>query len=87
MTNIFYEHGDSTRPCCIGIRGNVDGDPNDEIDISDLLYLTDYMFDGGPAPSCFEEANIDAWQGIDIADLVVLVDYMFSGGVAPWPCP
>jgi len=30
--------------CCVGVRGNVDGDPLDQITISDLVYLVTYMF-------------------------------------------
>ena len=81
--------------CCVGIRGNVDGDVGDNIDISDLVYLVDYMFTGGPAPTCWEEANVDGSgdgppdgsEDIDISDLVYLVDYMFNGGPAPVACP
>jgi hypothetical protein len=29
---------------------NVDGE--DEVDIADLVYLVDYMFNAGPAPVC-----------------------------------
>ncbi len=77
--------GDS---CCISpIRGNVDYDLGDNIDISDLVYLVDYMFVGGTPPPCFIEANINGYGGIDISDLVYLVDYMFTGGPAPVPCP
>jgi len=74
--------------CCIPpIRGNVDYDAADQIDISDLVYLVDYMFTGGPAPVCFEEADMDCTGGIiDIADLVYLVDYMFNQGPAPCRC-
>ena len=36
--------------CCCIARGNVNGDPAGSIDISDLVYLVDYMFNGGPAP-------------------------------------
>ncbi|MDH4033746.1 MAG: PQQ-dependent sugar dehydrogenase, partial [candidate division Zixibacteria bacterium] len=74
--------------CCVGIRGNVDGSFDDGIDISDLVYLVDFMFNGGPQPSCFEEADVDASGSapIDIADLVYLVDYMFTGGPAPSSC-
>ena len=74
--------------CCRGIRGNVDNDTSDMIDISDLVYLVDYMFSGGAVPSCDVEANIDADAGgtIDISDLVSLVDFMFSGGPAPLAC-
>ncbi|MCK4460192.1 MAG: hypothetical protein KAW46_00220 [candidate division Zixibacteria bacterium] len=79
--------------CCMGaIRGNVDMDPGDAIDISDLVFLVDYMFTGGPAPTCWPEANVDGIgpddaSGIDISDLVYLVDYMFNGGPAPPSCP
>jgi hypothetical protein len=62
-------------------------DPLDQIDISDLVYLVDYMFTGGPAPTCFEEADMDCSGGIlDIADLVYLVDYMFNLGRPPCRC-
>jgi len=84
-------------------RGNIDYDPTDIIDISDLVYLVDYMFDHGPEPVCWEEANIDCsdadppncidgQEDIDISDLVYLIDYMFTGGPPPcrcdcWDCP
>jgi hypothetical protein len=73
--------------CCLGeIRGNVDYDPGDNIDISDLVYLVDYMFTGGPPPPCFEEADMNCDGSIDISDLVWLVDYMFTGGPPPCRC-
>ena len=84
--------------CCVPpMRGNVDNDTLDVIDISDLVYLVDYMFTGGPAPECWEEANVDGSapatppddgpDDVDISDLVYLVDYMFTGGPAPLGCP
>ena len=75
-------------PCCMPpIRGNVDYDPEDDIDIGDPVYLVDYMFTGGPAPECFEEADMNGDLAIDISDLVLLVDYMFTGGPEPVACP
>jgi hypothetical protein len=78
----------SSESCC-DIRGDVDhnGGPS-PIDISDLVYLVDYMFTGGPAPICLEEGNVDAngVTPIDISDLVYLVDFMFTGGPGPVPC-
>ncbi|MFH1688430.1 MAG: NosD domain-containing protein [bacterium] len=73
---------------CVGIRGNIDGDPQEEINIADLVYLVNYMFNGGPAPNLPLEADIDGnGTGPDIADLVYLVNYMFNGGPAPAACP
>lgn len=74
--------------CCIGIRGNVDDDTTQTIDISDLVYLVDFMFQAGPESPCFDEADIDGSgaEPIDISDLVMLVDYMFNQGPEPAPC-
>ncbi|MDH3890132.1 MAG: thrombospondin type 3 repeat-containing protein [candidate division Zixibacteria bacterium] len=72
---------------CTGDRGNINGDMGDIVDIADLVYLVDYMFNGGPPPPVMEEADVDGSTVLDIADLVYLVDYMFSGGPPPVPCP
>ncbi|MDH3889925.1 MAG: VCBS domain-containing protein [candidate division Zixibacteria bacterium] len=73
--------------CCVGTRGNIDYDTGDVTDISDLVYIIDYMFNAGPAPPCLEEADIDGSGEINIGDLVYLVDYMFNDGPAPQACP
>ena len=72
---------------CVGNRGNINGFAGDVIDISDLVYLVEYMFGEGPPPPCFEEADVNGNGTLDIADLVYLVQYMFSGGPEPEPCP
>lgn len=84
----FWQDFSAGGGCCIGIRGNVEGDASENIDISDLVFLVDFMFTGGPAPLCDTEANIDADAGgnIDISDLVYLVDFMFTGGPPPPSC-
>lgn len=83
--------GDACENCCVLIRGNTNNDPADEIDISDLVFLVNYMFASpiGHAPPCFEEADVDGSTGLDIADLVFLVAYMFGDppGPAPLGCP
>ena len=74
--------------CCIGMRGNIDNDPGGATDISDLVYLVDFMFTSGPGPPCFDEADIngDGAPTLDISDLVHLVDYMFTSGPPPADC-
>jgi len=74
--------------CCLGDRGNIDNSPDDAVDISDLIYLIDYMFASGPEPVCLDEANLDGDQAgsLDISDLIYLVDYMFQSGPPPPPC-
>jgi hypothetical protein len=61
-----------------------DLDISHTLDISDLVYLVDYMFTGGPPPiPILLMADMDCSLGVDISDLVYLVDYMFTGGPAP----
>jgi hypothetical protein len=73
--------------CCNGIRGNINGDALEEIDISDVTYLVTYMFRGGGAPTCEEEADLNGDSSVDIADLTTLVSYSFKSGPAPVGCP
>lgn len=78
---------------CIGSRGNVDGDPAESVDISDVSYLVKYLFSNppGPPPPCPVEANVDGdpTGQINVSDLAYLIEYMFAmpGGPAPPACP
>lgn len=89
--------GDVCDGCCVGIRGNIDADTEEIIDVSDLVFFVDYQFRGGDAPDCLEEADIAPWDPanptvehpdgvIDVSDLVFMVDYQFRGGIEPPPC-
>jgi hypothetical protein len=72
--------------CCIGLRGNVNNDSEDAVDISDLIFLVDYSFGSGPAPVCADEADVNGDLTVDITDLIYLVDYSFGTGPAPISC-
>ena len=76
-------------PYCCFLRGDVDHSGVAPVDIADLVYLVDFMFNAGPVPDCFEECDVDASgiEPIDIADLVYLVDFMFNFGPEPPVCP
>ncbi len=73
--------------CCIGQRGDIDGDGIDAGPI-DLSYLVDFLFAGGSAPVCGEEADING-DGTEAGpiDLSYFVDFLFAGGAAPVDCP
>ena len=72
--------------CCLGIRGNIDSDAENIIDVSDLVYFVDYQFRNGDAPACLEEADLVIDSQIDVADLVFMVDYQFRNGEPPPSC-
>jgi hypothetical protein len=75
--------------CCLWMRGNVDGDSSDQINVADLTYLVESLFKGGPPPPCIEEGNVngDPNEDINVADLTYMVDFLFRGGPFPPPCP
>ncbi len=74
-------------PCCIGLRGDFNGD-GINADAMDLTFLVDDIFRGGPASSCPEEADINNDGQIStILDLTFLIDVIYRGGAAPDSCP
>jgi hypothetical protein len=77
-----------TGSCCV-LRGDVNYDGADLVDIADLLYLIDFMFSEGPAPVCFDAADINGSgsKPLDISDLMWLINFMFQNGPPPVPCP
>lgn len=73
-------------PCCVGIRGDVNGDGTDA-NILDLTYLVDRIFRGGPSTACPLEADLNSdGTAANILDLTFLVDRIFRGGPASGPC-
>jgi hypothetical protein len=76
--------------CCVPpIRGNVDGDQDDAINVADLSHLVTFLFYEGLPPSCWEEGNVDGdvEESINVGDLSYLVDYLFFDGPEPSSCP
>lgn len=83
----FQIHVASICNCCLGSTGDIDGNGIGP-DIADLVYVVNFIFNGGPEPPCLAETDVDGnGDGPDIADLVYLVNYMFNAGPAPSICP
>ncbi len=70
--------------CCVGLRGDVTGD-NLTL-VNDLVFLVNYVFKSGSAPSCEKEGDANGDGNILVNDLVSLVNYIFKGGLAPVGC-
>ena len=75
--------------CCLVIRGNANGDPLDKANISDVTYLTTFLFGTpiGPPPPCWEEgnANGDLTEKVNVSDVSYLLAWLF--GIPPGPQP
>lgn len=74
--------------CCTGATGNLDADPGDLCDPSDLQAIVDYIFFNVALPStCAEENDLTGDAVTDPSDLQFLVDYIFFNLGTPPPCP
>ncbi len=61
------------------------GDANGSggINISDVVFLINYIFSGGPAPNPLASGDANCSGLVNISDAVYIVNYIFSGGPAP----
>jgi hypothetical protein len=63
------------------------GDANDDtsINTTDVIYLSNYLYSGGPAPPCMAQADVNDDGSINATDPIYLSNYLFNGGSAPPP--
>ncbi|MCA8962298.1 MAG: hypothetical protein KDC38_17355, partial [Planctomycetes bacterium] len=64
------------------------GDANTSggVDISDAIFLLDYLFASGAPPQCVPAADVNDDESTDISDAIFLLEYLFSLGAFP-PAP
>jgi hypothetical protein len=62
-------------------RGDVDGIC--PIDLSDAVFLLDFLFRGGVGPACPDAADVDDNGGMELTDAVFLLNHLFQGGASP----
>ena len=73
-------------PALLDIRFSIRGDADlsGGISIGDAVFIINYIFAGGPAPSLYNaDANSDG--NISIGDAVLLINYIFASGPPPAP--
>ena len=73
-------------PCCTGTTGNVDCDPSNGVDISDMSTLIDNLYISFTPLCCDAAANIDGSPGVDISDLSALIDHLYINFSPLAPC-
>jgi hypothetical protein len=62
-------------------RGDVTGDGG--VDIGDAIYLLNYLYKNGPAPSPLMVGDCNCSGGLELGDAVFLLNYLFKGGLFP----
>ncbi len=66
------------------VRGECDGDGN--VTLTDAVFILNFMFSGGVAPTCFDACDTNDSGKLDISDPVRILLFLFAGGSAP-PSP
>jgi hypothetical protein len=68
---------------CHAFAGDANGDGT--LDVSDVFYLINALFAGGPSPVQGSDANGDG--STDIGDVFTIINYLFASGPAPVCAP
>jgi len=63
------------------ICGDINNDGS--ITISDVLYLANYLFGGGPPPLHISTSDVNGDGTVDFSDLTYLMNYLVGGGPPP----
>jgi hypothetical protein len=64
-------------------RGNVD--PQDDLNLTDGIFILQYLFLGGTRPLCLDSADVDDDGQVQLTDALAVFRYLFQGGAEPPP--
>jgi hypothetical protein len=64
------------------------GDTNQDniINVTDVVYLINYLFTSGPPPTVFKSGDVNNDNQVNVTDVVYLINYLFVGGPPPAGC-
>ena len=82
--NIPSDESDSLFSIVTWMRGDANGDG--AIDVTDIVYLINYLFNETSAPDPYEAGDANCDGKVDIVDIVYLINYLFGEGPPPG-CP
>jgi hypothetical protein len=67
----------------VEILGRGDANNDGHVDISDALFLSTYLYEGSPEPSCKDQADVDDNGTVQGSDVTYLLNWLYNGGVEP----
>ena len=68
------------------VRGDPDG--NGAVQLTDGIYILNFLFLGGEAPGCYDSADADDNGAVQMTDGIYILNFLFLGGAtmpAPYP--
>ena len=69
----------------VGVAPYLCGDASGDgmVNVSDAVYIINYVFSGGTAPDPLAAADVNCDTMVNVSDAVVVINYVFSGGYPP----
>jgi hypothetical protein len=62
-----------------------DCDASGASNITDPVFLLNYLFSGGEQPSCLEACDANDKDGLNLTDAIYVLNFLFAGGTPPAP--
>ncbi|HER00451.1 MAG TPA: hypothetical protein ENO22_14010 [candidate division Zixibacteria bacterium] len=82
LAGSFLAQSNAFAASCCDTPGDANNDGN--ANVSDGVYIINYVFVGGDIPSCKEKGDANCDATINVSDAVWIINYVFIGG--PPPC-
>lgn len=60
-----------------------DANHDDQISVSDIIYIINYLFRQGLLPYPLEAGDVNCDGNVTVSDVIFLINYLFKGGPAP----
>lgn len=60
-----------------------DANASGRIDLSDAVFILNFLFSGGSEPRCTRSADVNGSNVLDITDPIFLLSFLFLGGPSP----
>ena len=70
-------------PGCAGAYICGDANSDTSVNVSDAVYIINYVFSGGTAPNPIESCDGNCDGSCNVSDAVYIINYVFSGGTNP----
>jgi hypothetical protein len=60
-----------------------DADGNDVVNVSDIVWMINFVFGEGPAPDPEQAGDVDCNGSVNVSDIVYLINFVFGEGFPP----
>jgi hypothetical protein len=79
--SVLFSHGQIEVTCPEYLCGDANGDGG--VNVSDAVYIINFVFIGGAAPNPLASGNANCDTGVNVSDAVYIINYVFVGGTFP----